>query len=106
MDITCDKCQSMFRIPDEKIPVGKTAIFQCTKCKNRISVSLNQKTDDIVKNIKKDSTDYHDTGSQTDDVFDNIFDFDAKEGKTALVCESDLSARQKLVNALEVMKYH
>jgi len=106
MDITCDKCQSMFRIPDEKIPAGKTAIFQCTKCKNRISVGSNQKTDDIAKNIKKDSTDYHEIGSQTYDVFDNPFDFVAKEGKIALVCESDPSARQKLVNALELMECH
>jgi predicted Zn finger-like uncharacterized protein len=102
MNITCDKCQSKFRIPDEKIPAGKTAIFQCTKCKNRLSVSLNQKTDDL----SKDSKSYPEVGSEAYDVSEKPFDFIGEENKTALVCEPDLAARQKMMDALESMEYH
>ena len=38
MDITCEKCQSKFKIPDEKIPAGKVVTLPCPKCKEKITV--------------------------------------------------------------------
>ena len=42
MEITCDKRNSKFRVPDEKIPAGLEAI-PCPKCKNKIPINHSQK---------------------------------------------------------------
>ena len=42
MDIICENCQSRFKIPDEKIPRGKTATLPCPKCKKTISIKASE----------------------------------------------------------------
>ncbi len=43
MDIICEKCQSKFAIPDEKIPDGKVISTPCPKCKNVLYIDSAQK---------------------------------------------------------------
>ena len=44
MDIICNNCSSKFRIPDEKIPVGRVTNLPCPKCKVRIAIDPAKKT--------------------------------------------------------------
>ncbi len=100
MDITCDKCQSKFKIADEKIPKGKTVTLRCPKCETRISVS-SPLTDAAAQTSRIENVD-----NSTDEPMESAFDFTEEEGKTALVCENDPQIREKIVNALKLMEYH
>ena len=35
MIVTCEECQSKFKIPEEKIPKGKVFLQTCPKCDNK-----------------------------------------------------------------------
>jgi len=100
MDITCDKCQSKFKIADEKIPKGKTVTLRCPKCETRISVS-SPPADAAAQTSIIENVD-----NSTDEPMESAFDFTEEEGKTALVCENDPRIREKIVNALKLMEYH
>ncbi len=105
MDIVCDKCRSRFRIPDEKISAGRVGSFLCPKCKNRISVSSSQKTDDALQDVKKDETSNDEIAPDTYDASEKPFDFIEEEGKTVLVCEPDPAIMKKVTSALNIMEY-
>jgi predicted Zn finger-like uncharacterized protein len=100
MDITCDKCQSKFKIADEKIPKGKTVTLRCPKCETRISVSSPlpdaAAQTDIIGNVD----------NSTDESMESAFDFTEEEGKTALVCENNPQIREKIINNLKLMEYN
>jgi len=109
MEITCDSCQSKFKIADEKIPAGKAAAFPCPKCKNRI----------IIKPVGESEPVDEEPGGEGDVDFgfeeeegyeavpsESVFDFAEEEGKIALVCESDASVKEKLIKALDLLEYH
>jgi len=96
MDIICEKCQSKFTIPDEKIPDGKVISTPCPKCKNVLYIDSTQKQEALA-----------DTGFYTDTSDDEKpFDFIEEEGITALVCEQDPNIRKKVIEALDIMEYH
>ncbi len=40
MKIECSNCNKVYKIPDEKLPVGKKCAVQCPACKNRIVIDL------------------------------------------------------------------
>jgi predicted Zn finger-like uncharacterized protein len=40
MKVECSNCNKEYKIPDEKLPVGKKFTVQCTVCKNRIIIDL------------------------------------------------------------------
>lgn len=40
MKIECSNCNKKYKIPDEKLPVGKKCAVQCPACKNRILIDL------------------------------------------------------------------
>jgi len=105
MEITCDKCQSRFRIPDEKLPAGQVSTFSCPKCKNKISVDPPKKPDHDKKAEKKEAPAV-DVASASYDASEKPFDFVEEEGKTALVCESDPEIRKKIVEDLGFLEYH
>ena len=85
MDIICEKCQSKFAIPDEKIPDGKVISTPCPKCKNVLYIDSAQKQEALA-----------DTGFYTDTSDDEKpFDFIEEEGITALVCEQDPNIRKR-----------
>jgi len=97
MDIICEKCQSKFAIPDEKIPDGKVISTPCPKCKNILYIGSAQKQE-----ASADTEFYTDT---SDDA-EKPFDFIEEEGNTALVCEQDPDIRKKVMDALDIMEYH
>jgi len=97
MDIICEKCQSKFAIPDEKIPDGKVLSTPCPKCKNVLYIDSAQKQGDL------DSKGFY---TDTSDDSEKPFDFIEEEGNTALVCEQNPDIRKKVMDALDIMEYH
>jgi len=97
MDIICEKCQSKFTIPDEKIPDGKVLSTPCPKCKNVLYIDSAE---------KQDAPAGKDFYQDTSDDAEKPFDFIEEEGNTALVCEQDPDIRKKVMDALDIMEYH
>ena len=95
MDIICEKCQSKFAIPDEKIPDGKVVSTPCPKCKNVLHIDSSQK--------QSASAEFY---TDTSDDVDKPFDFIEEEGNTALVCEQNPDIRKKIIKTLDLMEYH
>ena len=97
MEIVCDSCQSRFKIPDDKIPAGKSAGLPCPKCKERITVTPPvQPVGSMITNSEENSY----------DASDKPFDFIEEEGNTALVCESDADMQKKIISTLNLLEYH
>jgi len=99
MDITCSNCSSKFRIPDEKIPVGRVTNLPCPKCKVRIKIDPAKKT---ARGILADAQPTEDSRI---DAADKPFDFIEEEGLTALLCEQNSLASKTIQNALHLMDY-
>jgi len=99
MNIICEKCQSKFKIPDEKIPVGRRTTVACPKCKGKIS--LGPKTG--VAGHGVNLVDADSNGSYN--AAEKPFDFIEEEGLTALVCEPNPLVRKTVTAALELMEY-
>jgi len=99
MDIICSSCSSKFRIPDEKIPVGRMTSLPCPKCKVRISIDPAKKTGkgNLAVEQSRENNGY--------DASDKPFDFIEEEGLTALLCEQNPHARHTIQNALNLLDY-
>jgi CheY-like chemotaxis protein len=95
MDIICEKCQSKFSIPDEKIPDGKVISKPCPKCKNILFIG---------SALKQEASSDKEFYTDTDD--EKPFDFIEEEGSSALVCEQDPDIRKKIIDTLDIMEYH
>ena len=99
LDIICNNCSSKFRIPDEKIPVGRVTNLPCPKCKVRISI-------DPTKKSARGILAFEESGEKDDqNASDKPFDFMEEEGLTALLCEPNPLARNTIQNALNLMDY-
>jgi predicted Zn finger-like uncharacterized protein len=99
MNIICEKCQSKFKIPDEKIPAGRRTTVSCPKCKGKIS--LGPKTGAAGRRVS--FVDTNSNGSYN--AKDKPFDFIEEEGLTALVCESNPLVLKTITDALDLMEY-
>ena len=99
MNIICEKCQSKFKIPDEKIPPGRRTTVPCPRCKGKIS--LGPKTGAAGRGVS--FVDTNSNGSYN--AKDKPFDFIEEEGLTALVCESNPLILNTITGALELMEY-
>jgi len=99
MDIICNNCSSKFRIPDEKIPVGRVINIPCPKCKTRISLDPSEETGpgDLAVEESSDNGGY--------DAADKPFSFIEEEGLTALLCEQNPLASNTIQKALNLMDY-
>lgn len=97
MEIVCRNCKSKFNLPDQKIPVDRTASLPCPKCKNKLTVGPRSLSADDL---------FADMASSNYDASDKPFDFIEEEGQTALVCESDSMTLKKIVNSLNLLEYH
>ena len=104
MNIICEKCQSKFKIADEKIPAGKTASFPCPKCKAKISVSgkVNDKSSQDPVNERFDFCESDESGYEPDE---KAFAFVEEEGDTVLICEEDPVIKNKISKVLDIMEY-
>lgn len=97
MEITCENCQSRFKLPDEKVPAGKATRLSCPKCKGQITVAPPSSPGNLLKNGLEE------TGY---DASEKPFDFIEEEGNTALACESDPAMLKKIVDTLNLLEYH
>lgn len=102
MNISCDQCLSKFRIPDEKIPAGKTTSFLCPKCKTKLVV--NQEHDKAWE--QAGSTVFGGFDEEAYDAAGKPFEFVEEDGKTALVCETDPQTIKEIHSVLKIMEYH
>ena len=75
MDITCDKCQSKFKIPDEKIPAGKEATLRCPKCKEKITIEASQKPNAPEETPQRPEMSSSEVASEAYDASDKPHDF-------------------------------
>ncbi len=102
MDIKCNKCNNGFKIPDNKIPPGKTATFLCPKCKAKIMVESAAPGESSTA----EDVGFEESASDTFGVGDSAFNFTEEEGNSALVCEPDKTIRKKIIETLEKMDFH
>ena len=103
MEIVCSHCNSKFKVADGKIPADKTISIPCPKCKDKITISAAQKSEQHTEIAERVSDDAH---TDPYDASEKPFDFVEEEGKTALICESDATIRKALLSALTNMEYH
>jgi predicted Zn finger-like uncharacterized protein len=116
MEITCEKCQHNLKLPDDKIPEGRSATVRCPKCKNKITVRKEKEQEDFEFEadesvIEADDTKtaefpFDDDYSDEYDKPERMFEFIEDEGKTALICEVDKSVKDKVKPVLDFMEYH
>ncbi|HHP7234498.1 MAG TPA: zinc-ribbon domain-containing protein [Desulfobacterales bacterium] len=97
MDIVCQKCQSRFKVPDEKIPADRKVSLPCPKCRQQISIAPRKDGQQQLQEA---------FSSSNYDASEKPFDFIEEEGQTALVCESDATALKKIVSTLNLLEYH
>jgi predicted Zn finger-like uncharacterized protein len=97
MDVTCSSCQSSFKLPDDKIPPGRSATLTCPKCKNKINVNGAAGHNADGKTAAGNGQRY--------DAADKPFDFIEEEGKTAIICEMNPLVRQTIIDNLKLMEY-
>ncbi|MEW6076998.1 MAG: zinc-ribbon domain-containing protein [Thermodesulfobacteriota bacterium] len=113
MDISCEQCGVSFKVADDKLPPGKSAVVKCPKCKNRITVSGPAEDEPAGVLSSRNGA-----GAGTAFGFDERpdesqynasekpFDFIEEEGETALICESDSAIKGKIKQVLDFMEYH
>jgi DNA-directed RNA polymerase subunit RPC12/RpoP len=115
MNISCKKCQSKFKIPDEKVPRGQTFSLTCPQCSAKVIVDArsssqsesNSASRSIDKpNLEKKKTLIDEVDANTYDASDKPFDFVEEGVETALLCESDALVKTKIKTALHNMDYH
>jgi predicted Zn finger-like uncharacterized protein len=112
MDVSCEKCQASFKIPDEKVPQGKAFAIKCPKCKEKITVSPKAEptpaaVSDAAPSAAESSVPTFDEADSDlgYDAEDRPFDFLEEGVETALICEGDPVYRGKIQAALESLGY-
>jgi predicted Zn finger-like uncharacterized protein len=118
MEIVCTNCNSKLRIPDLKLPQGKSASLRCPKCKTRIQLGTGDSQtsgppDDVqdraataplsAEELMEDALAAEPASSE--DLMRESFEMARLGGKTALICEPHTAARDKLKAVLESMNY-
>jgi DNA-directed RNA polymerase subunit RPC12/RpoP/ActR/RegA family two-component response regulator len=115
MNISCEKCQSKFKIPDEKIPKGQKFSLTCPQCNAKVVVdsrsdsppSSDSNSVSLDKNkTEKEKTIIDEVDADSYDASDKPFDFIEEGVKTALLCEPDAALQKKIKTALYDMDYH
>jgi predicted Zn finger-like uncharacterized protein len=101
MDITCHHCHAKFKLPDEKVPPGKTFALTCPKCKQRLTV-----TAALPSASNGDRSLVDEVSSAGYDAAERPFDFIEEGAKTAIVCENDPEYQAKVLAALQGMGYY
>ena len=112
MEIKCGSCDKKIVIPEEKIPSGKSFSLRCPTCKGKINVdgTDQEEKNDLAKfgqELKHEQPKNApgESGSTNYDATEKPFDFLEEEGLTAMVCENDPAAIQKIREVLDIMDY-
>ncbi len=126
MNISCNKCNSKFKIDGNKIPAGKTVMLTCPKCKNKINVtSDSNKLESEQKTVKTENKPLDDKlessfgGFATSDDFleeedddvserdddEDSFGFVEEEGKSAIFFETNSNTIKNITNVISFLEY-
>ncbi len=118
MKITCDNCRKKIKIPDDKIPEGKSFSLPCPNCKHKVLVQSPVTSGAAKKQAEPSGRKAPDpspkkpaeTGSG-DTAADNgapinPFEFLEEGAKTAVICEPDPERRARIREVVEAMEYH
>jgi len=110
MEITCDDCQAKFKLPDEKVPKGKSFSLNCPKCKSKIAVNAPGDAEPSLPGASPSESGnpsvFDEVTSGSYDSDERPFDFIEEGAQTALVCEGDPVNREKIVAAVKNLEYH
>ena len=106
MNIVCEKCNGKIKIPDERVPEGKSFSINCPKCKHKISVNgeAPEKAQTSSVHPPVSATGF----SMESDKYespDSRFDFLDEGAETALLCEPDPDIRAKVNAVLDGYNY-
>jgi DNA-directed RNA polymerase subunit RPC12/RpoP len=114
MNISCENCQSKFKIPDEKVPKGQMFSLTCPQCNTKVLVDTRSNTrsssdtDSVSSDKSKPETKtiLDEVDADNYDASDKPFDFVEEGVKTALLCEPDAASQTKIKTGLYNMDYH
>ncbi|GMQ79966.1 MAG: hypothetical protein BMS9Abin03_425 [Thermodesulfobacteriota bacterium] len=115
MNISCENCRSMFKIPDGKVPKGQMFSLTCPQCNTKVMVDARSNThtlsDTQSKSLDKpkpakEKTIIDEVDADTYDASDKPFDFVEEGVKTALLCEPNAALQTKIKTGLHNMDYH
>ncbi len=115
MDITCKECGKTVKIPDEKVPRGKTFSINCPGCKEKISVNPQNSAPKAKRKpaepaaSKKPATNAAPPAGadeQDDEAPENPFQFLEEGARLAMICESEPDIRARIRKSVEGMDYH
>lgn len=99
MEITCTRCRSSFKLPDDKLPPGRSAALTCPRCKSKIQVTAAGPPPAAPKQTAAPAP------AAEYNAADKPFDFIEEEGKTAIVCEMNPRLRQTIIDNLQLMEF-
>ena len=94
MDVTCDACGAVFKVPDEKLPPNQMVSIACPKCKGKIKVNTGQSNKDI-------------PSRQTDELEqkDTPLELFEEGTRLALVLHGDDGETKNISSVLEKLSY-
>jgi len=110
MNISCENCQSKFKIPDEKVPKGQKFSLTCPQCNGKVVVdgrsdTLSSSDTNSIPSDKhkpeKERTIIDEVDDDSYDASDKPFDFVEEGVKT-----SDTAVQTKIKTGLYNMDYH
>ncbi len=111
MKITCDSCNTKFKIPDDKIPKDKIVRLKCPKCDNQIEIRPENLEEDpfleeaVTEELGVDEEAQSITTIQ-DSVEESPFEYFEGEKKVVLVCVSDIKRLEQVKGAVQDLDMH
>ncbi len=90
---------------DEKMRSGRPVSVKCPKCRNKIEINPSPGTS-AIKSADSDKGMIDEVASEGYDSAERPFDYVEGGVETALVCEHDPAAKQKVRDALERLNYY
>ncbi len=115
MDVICQKCQNVIKIPDEKVPKGRAFSIGCPKCKHKNSVNPTGESAAKPNSVKSEETPKPEpqisgNGQESADEEESApeqggLGYLEEGAKTALLCESNSDNHAKIKTALENIGY-
>ena len=105
MEVLCNNCKARFRIADDKLPSGQSVSLKCPKCNGKIEIDTRQGAPEATQAETPKPT-IAEVVSDTYDAFEKPFDFVEEGVETALICERDAGAREKIRSTLQSMDYN
>lgn len=108
MEIICSNCQSKLRVPDVKLPPGKSFSLRCPKCETKIHINGSrlkgaEAAGDAVAQAPDEDLDMLATSA---DLSRESFELARLGNRTALVCEPYTATRKKLTATLKSLDFY